>query len=120
MPKETQTISFQVTFTYGTEEQEEFGSVESFIQEMIDQNSSDFNDVDSWDVKLTSTIQDKLKQLGSQMEQQMKDLLRFDQKTGFWYDWEDQDVYYTQEGIRLAVYEDIKDILNHLYSDCSC
>jgi len=51
MEKETQTISFQVTFTYGKQEQEEFGSVESFIEEMIDQNSGDFNDVDSWDVE---------------------------------------------------------------------
>ena len=51
MEKETQTISFELTFTYGPEEQEEFGSVESFIEEMIDQNSGDFNDVDSWDVE---------------------------------------------------------------------
>jgi len=51
MEKETQTISFQITVTYGKEEQEEFGSVESFIEEMIDQNSGDFNDVDMWDVE---------------------------------------------------------------------
>jgi len=65
-------------------------------------------------------IMDKVKQLGLQMEQQMKDSLRYDKKSGFWYDWEDEDVYYTQEGIRLAVYEDLKDTLNHLYSDCAC
>ena len=49
--EEEQTVSFEVTFTYGKEEQEEFGSVESFIEEMIDQNSGDFNDVDSWEVE---------------------------------------------------------------------
>ena len=62
---------------------------------------------------------DKVKQLGLQMEQQMKDSLRFDQKTGFWYDWEDEDCYYTQEGIRLAVYEDLKDTINCVYSECA-
>ena len=66
-----------------------------------------------------TTIMDKVKQLGLQMEQQMKDSLRYDKKSGFWYDWEDEDVYYTEEGIRLAVYEDLKDTLNHLYSDCA-
>ena len=35
----------------GKEEEEEFGSVESFIEEMIDQNSGDFNDVDSWEIE---------------------------------------------------------------------
>ena len=49
-------------------------------------------------------IMDKVKQSGLQMEQQMKDSLRYDKKSGFWYDWEDEDVYYTEEGIRLAVY----------------
>ena len=62
---------------------------------------------------------DKLKELGLQMEQQMKDSLRFDQKTGFWYDKEDEDVFYTEEGIRLAVYEDMKDTINFIYSDCA-
>ena len=62
-------------------------------------------------------IMDKVKQLGLQMEQQMKDSLRYDKKSGFWYDWEDEDVYYTEEGIRLAVYEDLKDTLNHNFSD---
>jgi len=51
MEKETQTISIQFIFTYGQSEKEQFGSVESFIEEMIDQNSGDFNDVDSWDVE---------------------------------------------------------------------
>jgi len=51
MEEEVERVSFELTFTYGKQEQEEFGSVESFIQEMIDQNSGDFNDVDSWDVK---------------------------------------------------------------------
>lgn len=62
---------------------------------------------------------DKLKQLGLQMEKQMKDSLVYDEKTGFWYDREDQESYYTDEGIRLAVYEDLKDSLNCLYSECA-
>ena len=44
-------VSFEIEFEYGKEEEEEFGSVESFIEEMIDQNSSDFNDVDMWEVE---------------------------------------------------------------------
>ena len=44
-------VSFEIEFEYGEEEEEEFGSVESFIEEMIDQNSGDFNDVDSWEVE---------------------------------------------------------------------
>ena len=64
-------------------------------------------------------IMDKLKQLGLQMEQQMKKSLGYDDKSGFWYDKQDEDVFYTEEGIRLAVYEDLKDTLNHLYSDCA-
>jgi len=62
---------------------------------------------------------DKLKQLGLQMEQQMKSTLNYNPKDGFWYDNDDLDVFYTEEGIRLAVYEDMKDTLNHLYSDCA-
>lgn len=62
---------------------------------------------------------EKLNRLALQMEQQMKDSLRFDQKTGFWYDKEDQDSFYTEEGIRLAVYEDLKDCLNMIYSECA-
>ena len=62
---------------------------------------------------------EELKKLGLKMEKDMKDSLRFDQKTGFWYDKEDEDVYYTEEGIRVAVYEDLKDTLNYLYSDCA-
>lgn len=53
------------------------------------------------------------------MEQQMKNSLLYDDKSGFWYDKQDEDVFYTDEGIRLAVYEDLKDTLNHLYSDCA-
>ena len=44
------TVTFELSFEYGKEEEEEFGSVESFIEEMIDQNSGDFNDVDSWEI----------------------------------------------------------------------
>ena len=62
---------------------------------------------------------EELKRLGQKMEQQMKDSLRFDQKTGFWYDEGDEESTYTEEGIRLSVYEDLKDTLNHLYSDCA-
>lgn len=62
---------------------------------------------------------ERLNRLALQMEQQMKDSLRFDQKTGFWYDKEDQETYYTEEGIRLAVYEDLKDCLNMIYSECA-
>ena len=64
-------------------------------------------------------VMEELKKLGQKMEQQMKDSLRFDQKTGFWYDKEDEESTYTQEGIRLSVYEDLKDTLNYLYSDCA-
>jgi hypothetical protein len=63
---------------------------------------------------------EKIKQLASQMEQQMKHSLRFDPRTGFWYDKEDQETYYTEEGIRLAVYEDLKDCLDMIYSECVC
>jgi len=62
---------------------------------------------------------EELRKLGQKMEQQMKDSLRFDQKTGFWYDKEDEESVYTEEGIRLSVYEDLKDTLNYLYSDCA-
>ena len=62
---------------------------------------------------------ERLNRLALQMEQQMKDSLRFDQKTGFWYDKEDEDSFYTEEGIRLAVYEDLKDCLNMIYSECA-
>ena len=64
-------------------------------------------------------IMDKLKQLGLQMEQQMKDSLIYDEKSGFWYDKEDEESIYTEEGIRLAVYEDMKDTLDNLYSECA-
>jgi hypothetical protein len=60
-----------------------------------------------------------LRKLGIKMEQQMKATLTLNPKDGFWYDNDDLDVYYTEEGIRLAVYEDIKDSLNCLYSECA-
>ena len=53
------------------------------------------------------------------MEREMKDSLVFNEKTGFWYDKEDEGLVYTEEGIRLSVYEDLKDTLNHLYSECA-
>ena len=62
---------------------------------------------------------ERLNRLALQMEQQMKDSLRYDEKTGFWYDKQDQDSYYTDEGIRLAVYEDLKDCLDMIYSECA-
>lgn len=62
---------------------------------------------------------EELKKLGLKMEKDMKDSLRFDQKTGFWYDKEDQESVYTEEGIRLAVYEDLKDCLDMIYSECA-
>lgn len=63
---------------------------------------------------------EELNKLAQKMEQQMKDSLVFNEKTGFWYDKEDEESYYTEEGIRLAVYEDLKDTLNYLYSECAC
>ena len=62
---------------------------------------------------------EELKKLGLKMEQEMKDSLVYDEKSGFWYDKEDEESYYTEEGIRLSVYEDLKDSLNHLYSECA-
>ena len=62
---------------------------------------------------------EELKKLGQKMEQQMKDSLVFNEKTGFWYDKEDVESTYTEEGIRLSVYEDLKDTLNYLYSECA-
>ena len=62
---------------------------------------------------------EELKRLGLKMEKEMKDSLAFNEKTGFWYDKEDEGLVYTEEGIRLTVYEDLKDSLNHLYSECA-
>jgi hypothetical protein len=62
---------------------------------------------------------EELKKLGLQMEQQMKDSLVYDEESGFWYDKEDEESFYTEEGIRLSVYEDLKDTLNYLYSECA-
>ena len=64
-------------------------------------------------------IMEELKKLGLKMEKEMKDSLVYDEKKGFWYDKEDEKSIYTEEGIRLSVYEDIKDSLNHLYSECA-
>ena len=60
-----------------------------------------------------------LKELGLQMEKEMKNSLIYDEKSGFWYDKEDEESIYTEEGIRLSVYEDLKNSLNHLYSECA-
>ena len=60
-----------------------------------------------------------LKKLGLKMEKEMKDSLVYDEKSGFWYEQEDEESTYTEEGIRLAVYEDLKDTLNYLYSECA-
>ena len=60
-----------------------------------------------------------LKKLGLKMEKEMKDSLIYDEKNGFWYDEGDEESIYTEEGIRLSVYEDLKDTLNHLYSECA-
>ena len=62
---------------------------------------------------------EELKKLGQKMEQQMKDSLVFNEKTGFWYDEGDEESTYTEEGIRLSVYEDLRDTLNYLYSECA-
>jgi len=48
------------------------------------------------------------------MEQELKDRLRFDERTGFWYD--DDDNCYTEEGISLVVYEDFKDAIGVLFN----
>ena len=68
---------------------------------------------------MKNNIMEDLKRLGLQMEQQMKNSLVYDEESGFWYDKEDEESTYTEEGIRLAVYEYIKDSLNHLYSECA-
>ena len=44
-------VKFEIELEYGEDEEKEFGDVESFIEEMIDQYSSDFNDVDEWVVE---------------------------------------------------------------------
>lgn len=44
-------IKFEIELEYGEDEEKEFESVEAFIEEMIDQYSSDFNDVDMWEVE---------------------------------------------------------------------
>jgi len=54
-----------------------------------------------------NVFMDKLKQLIERMENAMREDLK---KSG---DLEE----YGEEGIRIAVYEDLKDSLNHLFSD---
>jgi hypothetical protein len=44
-------IRFNIELEYGEDEEKEFGSVEAFIEEMIDQYGSDFNDVDMWETE---------------------------------------------------------------------
>lgn len=44
-------IKFEIELEYGEDEEKEFEDIESFIEEMIDQYSSDFNDVDMWTVE---------------------------------------------------------------------
>ena len=44
-------IKFEIEIEYGEDEEKEFEDIESFIEEMIDQYSSDFNDVDEWVVE---------------------------------------------------------------------
>lgn len=44
-------IRFEIEIEYGEDEEKEFEDIESFIEEMIDQYSSDFNDVDMWTVE---------------------------------------------------------------------
>lgn len=44
-------IKFEIEIEYGEDEEKEFEDIESFIEEMIDQYSSDFNDVDMWTVE---------------------------------------------------------------------
>ena len=44
-------IKFEIELEYGEDEEKEFEDIESFIQEMIDQYSGDFNDVDMWTVE---------------------------------------------------------------------
>ena len=43
-------IKFEIELEYGEDEEKEFEDIESFIQEMIDQYSSDFNDVGMWEI----------------------------------------------------------------------
>ena len=43
-------IKFEIELEYGEDEEKEFGSIEAFIEEMIDQYSSDFNDVGMWEI----------------------------------------------------------------------
>lgn len=44
-------VRFVVEVEYTEKDEKEFGNVESFIEEIIDQNIGDFSDVDSWEVE---------------------------------------------------------------------
>ena len=43
-------IKFEIELEYGEDEEKEFEDIDSFILEMIDQYSSDFNDVGMWEI----------------------------------------------------------------------
>ena len=43
-------IKFEIEIEYGEDEEKEFEDIDSFIEEMIDQYSSDFNDVGMWEI----------------------------------------------------------------------
>ena len=57
---------------------------------------------------------DEVRKLYDKMEQDLKSKLTFKEEEGFWYD--DDGVCYTEEGISLVVYEDIKDSINILFN----
>jgi hypothetical protein len=44
-------IKFEIEIDCTEQDLEEFGDVDCFIQEMIDQNTGDFNDPDMWTVE---------------------------------------------------------------------
>jgi hypothetical protein len=43
-------IKFEIEIDCTEQDLKEFGDVDCFIQEMIDQNTGDFNDVSMWEV----------------------------------------------------------------------
>jgi len=60
---------------------------------------------------------EKIIQLFDEMEKAVKASLTYNPKTGFWYDNDDLDLYYTEEGISLIVYEDLKDSINIIFNN---
>lgn len=44
-------VKFELQIEITDQDLKEFGDVDSFIQEMIDQNVGDFNDPDMWTVE---------------------------------------------------------------------